>query len=163
MATNTTETRNRLGALPTPTSPASVTVNTFFTNNPTAKNFEPRVGVAWDVFRNGKTVFSAASGLYDILPLNYFLQLQIISSAPSYEEGRVVYSGTTGTGLFPISPFYKTSPLLRSDLHPAGCATQLRHPEQRERPATAHEEHRFPDWLHYIAWGPPNFQHERHQ
>ncbi len=114
MATNTTETRNRLGALPTPTSPASVQVNTFFTNNPTVKNFEPRVGVAWDVFRNGKTVFSAASGLYDILPLNYFLQLQIISSAPSYEEGRVVYSGTTGTGLFPISPFYKTSPLLRS-------------------------------------------------
>ena len=114
MATDTTETRGRLGDLPTPTSPASVAVNTFFTNNPTTRNFEPRVGVAWDVFRDGKTVFSAATGLYDILPLNYFLQLQIISSAPSYEEGRVVYSGTTGAGLFPVSPFYKTTPLLRS-------------------------------------------------
>ena len=96
MATNTTETQNRLGTLPTTTSPAAVPVNTFFTNNPTAKNFEPRVGIAWDPFHNGKTILTAASGIYDILPLNYTSQLQIISSAPSYEEGRVTYSGTAG-------------------------------------------------------------------
>ncbi len=113
MATNTTETAHRLGSLPTPTSTNSVAVNSFFTNNPTSKNFEPRIGLSWDPFHNGKTVFSAASGLYDILPLNYFLQLQIISSAPSYGEGRVTYAGTTGTGLFPITPFYSTTPLLR--------------------------------------------------
>jgi outer membrane receptor protein involved in Fe transport len=110
MATNTTETRGRLGSLPTPTSTAAVPVTSFFTNNPTAKNFEPRVGVAWDPYHNGKTIVSAASGLYDILPLNYFLQLQIISSAPTYQEGRV----TTGlTGTFPITPFYSTTPQLR--------------------------------------------------
>jgi hypothetical protein len=113
MATNTTETRGRLGSLPTPTSPAAVQVNSFFSNNPTTKNFEPRIGIAWDPYHNGKTVFSAASGLYDILPLNYLLQLQVISSAPSYEEGRVTYSGSAGSGLFPVSPFYKTTPLLR--------------------------------------------------
>jgi outer membrane receptor protein involved in Fe transport len=113
MATNTTETAHRLGSLPTPTSPNSVSVDSFFTNNPTAKNFEPRIGIAWDPYKNGKTVFTAASGVYDILPLNYFLQLQIISSAPSYGEGRVTYPGTTGSGLFPITPFYTTTPLLR--------------------------------------------------
>jgi outer membrane receptor protein involved in Fe transport len=113
MATNTTETANRLGSLPTPTSSASVSVKSFFTNNPTTKNFEPRAGISWDPYHNGKTIFSAASGIYDILPLNYFLQLQIISSAPSYQEGRVTYSGTAGTGLFPITPFYTTTPLLR--------------------------------------------------
>ncbi len=113
MATDTTETAGRLGALPTPTSVTAVPVKSFFTNNPTTKNFEPRIGVAWDAFHNGKTVFTVASGLYDILPLNYFLQLQIISSAPSYEEGRVTYSGTAGSGLFPITPFYSTTPLLR--------------------------------------------------
>ena len=113
MATNTTETANRLGALPTTTSSSSVSEKSFFTNNPTTKNFEPRIGVSWDPYGNGKTVFSAASGLYDVLPLNYQFQIQIISSAPSYQEGRVTYSGTTGTGLFPITPFYSTTPLLR--------------------------------------------------
>jgi hypothetical protein len=113
MATNTTETANRLGSLPTTTSPAAVSVKSFFSNNPTTKNFEPRIGLAWDPYHNGKTIISAASGLYDILPLNYLFQLQVISSAPSYEEGRVTYSGSAGSGLFPITPFYKTTPLLR--------------------------------------------------
>ncbi|MDP9049187.1 MAG: TonB-dependent receptor [Acidobacteriota bacterium] len=113
MATNTTESRGRLGSLATPTSATAQSEPSFFTNNPTSKNFEPRVGISWDPYKNGKTVFSAASGIYDILPLNYFLQLQIISSAPTYQEGRVTYSGTTGSGLFPITPFYTTTPLLR--------------------------------------------------
>jgi hypothetical protein len=113
MATNTTESRGRLGALLTPTSPAATPVQSFFTNNPTIKNFEPRIGVAWDPFHNGKTVVTAASGLYDILPLNYTLQLQIISSAPSYEEGRVTYSGSAGAGLFPLNPFNRVTPALR--------------------------------------------------
>ncbi len=113
MATNTTETANRLGTLPTTTSPAAVSVKNFFTNNPTTKNFEPRIGLTWDPYGNGKTIFSAASGLYDVLPLNYQFQIQVISSAPSYQEGRVTYSGTAGSGLFPITPFYTTTPLLR--------------------------------------------------
>lgn len=114
MATDTTETAGRLGTLPTPTSPAAVPVPTFFTNNPTTKNFEPRLGISWDPYHNGKTVFTAASGLYDILPLNYTYQLQVISSAPSYEEGRVTYAGSGGRGLFPITPFYTSTPKLRA-------------------------------------------------
>jgi outer membrane receptor protein involved in Fe transport len=113
MATNTTETANRLGSLPTTTSPAAVGVKSFFTNNPTTKNFEPRIGIAWNVYGNGKTVLSAASGIYDVLPLNYLFQLQVISSAPSYQEGRVTYAGNAGAGKFPITPFYTTTPLLR--------------------------------------------------
>src|ERR1035441_50260 len=42
MATDTTETARRLGTLLTTTSPAAVSVHSFFTNNPTTKNFEPR-------------------------------------------------------------------------------------------------------------------------
>ncbi len=113
MVTNTTETRGRLGSLPTPTSPAAVAVHSFFTNNPTTKNFEPRIGLAWDPYQNGKTIITAASGIYDLLPLNYTYQLQVISSAPSYQEGRVVYPGTTGKGLFPSNPFNTIIPKLR--------------------------------------------------
>ena len=114
MATNPTESAGRLGLLPTPTSSAAVPVQSFFTNNPTVKNFEPRIGIAWDPFRDGKTILSVASGIYDNLPLSYIYQLSIASSAPSFEEGRVTYSGSTGKGIFPITPFFTTTPALRN-------------------------------------------------
>ena len=114
MATDTTETAGRLGELLTPTSPAAVPVDTFFSNNPTTKNFEPRAGIIWDPFKNGKTVVTASSGLYDILPLNYLYSIQVISSAPSYDEGRITYSGTAGKGMFPTNPFNTATPKLRA-------------------------------------------------
>lgn len=39
--------------------------------NPTLRNFEPRLGLAWDPFRNGKTSVRAAFGVFDLLPLIY--------------------------------------------------------------------------------------------
>jgi len=46
-------------------------------HNPTLRNFEPRIGFAWDPFHDGKTSVRAAFGMYDILPLpGYFLVLQ---------------------------------------------------------------------------------------
>ena len=63
--------------------PQSVERNTFFTNNPTTKNFEPRVGFAWDPFKDGKTSVRGGFGIFDALPLAYELILNNTSAAPA--------------------------------------------------------------------------------
>ena len=62
--------------------PTSVLRNSFWTHNPTTKNFEPRIGFAWDPFRNGKTAVRGGFGIFDALPLPYELILNSTSQAP---------------------------------------------------------------------------------
>jgi len=56
-------------------------------SNPTLKNFEPRVGFAWDPFKHGNTSVLGGFGLYDVLPLLYEFQLLDALSAPFFEIG----------------------------------------------------------------------------
>jgi hypothetical protein len=70
--------------------------------NPTRLNFEPRLGISWDPFRRGETLLSAGYGIFDVLPLPYFVQMGELFSAPYFEA---VNATNLAAGSFPTLSF----------------------------------------------------------
>ncbi|HET6144931.1 MAG TPA: TonB-dependent receptor [Candidatus Acidoferrales bacterium] len=60
--------------------------NKVFDSNPTLKNFEPRVGFAWDPFNSGKTSIRGGFGVFDVLPLPFMFGLNALQASPSGAE-----------------------------------------------------------------------------
>ncbi len=83
MTTVPTEVQGKLSNIRTMTSPKIFTGSPYF-HNPTLKNFEPRIGVAWDPFGDGKTSVRGAFGFFDVVPLPAAFSLAIDQSAPFY-------------------------------------------------------------------------------
>jgi hypothetical protein len=92
MVTVPSEVNGKIANLQTISSP-SPTVGLFF-KNPTLKDFSPRLGFAWDPFKDGKTSVRAGFGIYDVLPLGYAFANRFSRTPPFFENGVANYNGS---------------------------------------------------------------------
>ncbi len=93
------------GVVPGPTSPCGpVRVGSFISNNPTTKNFEPRIGFSWDPFKNGKTAVRGGFAIFDVLPLPYEFGLNTAATFPFQVIG-FDRTATLGSGIDPNISF----------------------------------------------------------
>jgi Carboxypeptidase regulatory-like domain/TonB-dependent Receptor Plug Domain len=111
MATIPTEIHGKLANLRNLTDAAPHLGDPFFTGNPTTKNFEPRIGFAWDPFRNGRFAVRGGAGLFDVLPLPYQFILLVTQAAPFFEytslKNNLAGSFFNGPGVQPPFPANK--------------------------------------------------------
>jgi hypothetical protein len=69
-----------------------------FYGNSTKKNFEPRIGFAWDPFSNGKMAVRGGAGFFDVLPLPYQTTLLATQAAPFFQYTAISASSTCQDG-----------------------------------------------------------------
>jgi hypothetical protein len=81
--------------------------------NPTLRNFEPRVGIVWDPFRDGRTAIRGAFGIYDGLPLPYEFILLNGRAAPFFQIGN---TNSLPAGSFPAGAFALLGPSSLQDV-----------------------------------------------
>jgi hypothetical protein len=100
MASAPVEVKGKLGSLLKVTDPTTHFGNPLF--HPTLRNFEPRVGFAWDPFRTGKTAVRGGFGIFDQLPLPFVYESVITDAGSMQAQAINLPPGSFPAGVLPL-------------------------------------------------------------
>jgi hypothetical protein len=110
MATVPSETHGKLASLQNLTDPSVIVRSPLFAN-PTLRNFEPRIGFAWDPFGNAKTAVRGGFGMFDVLILPANLRHTVDGTVPFYLSAN---GSNLPAGSFPFGAYSQLSASVNS-------------------------------------------------